>query len=84
MKLTKRDKAQAEKYRLCAPKQFGNLHQRMKLVMGYLSVSDRKLIGNDLWQALFDLETEVSYYEPVSPPYGQRTKQLGIHGRCQK
>jgi len=73
MELTNRDNARAAQYRECKPKQFGTLHERMKYVMELLRVSDKKTpVMNDLREAIFDLETEVSFYEPKKPPYGKR------------
>jgi len=78
MKLTDQDKARAEQYRKCKPKQFGNLHERMQYVMVLLNRGhSASSIGNDLWHALFDLENEVSYHEPQKPPYGRRTTRIG-------
>jgi hypothetical protein len=72
MKITDKDRAIAEKYNNAKTNQFGNLHERMKYVMAQLTEQSASTIGNDLWQALFDLQTEVSFYEPQSPPYGRR------------
>lgn len=78
MKLTAKDKACADQYRNCKPKQFGNLHERMQYVMKLLNRGHTaSSIENDLWHALFDLETEVSYHEPQKPPYGRRTAGRG-------
>lgn len=79
MKLTAKDKEVAEKYATAKPKQFGNLHERMQYVMKLLRekrtspIIDDLFFGDALWNALFDLQTEVSYHEPQSPPYGRRT-----------
>lgn len=72
MKITKKDMKTAAKYRESIPKQFGNLHERMQYLME-LARRNCKSLDNDLWQAIHDLETEVSYYEPQSPPFGRRT-----------
>lgn len=53
------------------PKQFGNLHERMKFVMAAMRRAV-DLIPTDLWHAVHDLETEVSLHTPVDPPFGRR------------
>jgi len=82
MELTKQNKVCAETYRKCNPKQLGNLHERMQYVMEMLR-RDRSqaIISNDLWHAIHDLETEVSFYTPQSPPYGRRTTGLDWYCR---
>jgi hypothetical protein len=78
MKLTNKDKARAAKYRQCKPKQFGNLHERMQYVMALLNSGDSESsIGYALRTALYDLETEVKFYEPQDPPYGRRSFRIG-------
>jgi len=39
--------------------------------------ADGAPLPNDLEQAIWDLETEVSFYVPAKPPYGKRTARLG-------
>lgn len=63
----------SDEYRASQAKQFGNLHERMKFAMERL----QELYGcgvdiNDLWQAMFDLQLEVSFHTPAEPPYGRR------------
>ena len=36
----------------------------------------REVIPNDLWHAIYDLETEAMHYPPQRPPYGRRTMSL--------
>lgn len=73
MKITKEQEATRKDYLDAKPKQFGNLHERMKLVMELLK-DDRDSISTELETALHDLETEVSYHKPAKPPYGRRIK----------
>ena len=75
MKLNQSEIHRAQKYQLAEPKQFGNLHQRMKLVI-LLMQKERELMPHDLWNAIYDLETEVKYHEPAKPPYARRTQNL--------
>jgi hypothetical protein len=72
MKLTKQDFAQQAEYHAAEPKQFGDLHQRMQLVMSLVQ-RERDAISDELWHAIFDLETEVSYHKPAHPPYARRS-----------
>jgi hypothetical protein len=62
-------------YRDAQPKQFGNLHERMK----YL-IELAKKYGHDtpadLHHAIFDLRTEVEGHMPVKPPLGRRMVKL--------
>lgn len=74
------DLEQAAKYQQCKPNQFGSLHERMKFVISKiegLSQRERENFDNDLWHAIYDLETEIKYHKPASPPYGRRASQLG-------
>lgn len=65
-------------YKKCNPVQLGNLHQRMKYVMKIMQRLGPDRVGNELWHAVFDLQTEVQCFEPVSPPFGHRAnKRLG-------
>lgn len=74
-KLTPDDIACCEKYRRCSPVERGNLHERMKYVIDLLEMNRGQVpIGSDLWNAIYDLETEVSYHSPKIPPCGQRTR----------
>lgn len=58
-------------YRAAEPKQFGNLHERMKYAIAMLQ-DQHGVVSNDLWHAVWDLATEVKHYRPVEPPYGRR------------
>lgn len=71
MLLTNSDLAQRRKYEEAQSKQFGNLHERMKLVM---AICRQRGLQEDkeLWDALFDLELEVSMHAPADPPFGRR------------
>lgn len=71
-RITLADQKRQLRYRETPPKQFGDLHQRMKYAMQILG-RHPELAGSDLLSALFDLETEVSMHEPAHPPYGRRT-----------
>jgi len=45
----------------------------MQWAMFILKRLNPETVDHDLWNALFDLETEVSFYEPKSPPFGSQT-----------
>ena len=73
MLLTKRDLERRAEYEAAEPNQLGNLHQRMKLVVKLCQ--ERELWeDNELWQAIFDLQTEVSFHAPVNPPLAARIR----------
>ena len=72
MKLTKADKERAARYRHAVPWFLGVLHERMNYVMQHAQ-KERTNLSPSLWDALFDLELEVSFHEPAEPPYGRRT-----------
>jgi hypothetical protein len=55
----------------------GNLHERMRCVR-VLADTVHKSLPNDLYQAILDLELEVSFHEPADPPYGHRDSKLGM------
>ena len=74
-KLTPQDMAISIAYRKCQAKQFGDLHQRMKYVVELMQQA-REVIPNDLWHAIYDLETEAMHYPPQRPPYWRRTMSL--------
>jgi hypothetical protein len=76
MKLTTAEEETRRKYHETEPRFLGTLHERMQHVMHLL----RKSVGTfqgitstDLWHAIHDLELEVSYTTPATPPYGKRT-----------
>lgn len=57
-----------KKYRDTEPKFLGTLHERMKMVMENIPPN----VDSQFRSLLHDLELEVSFYEPVKPPYGSR------------
>jgi hypothetical protein len=71
-KLSRVEKINADSYSRTEPKQFGNLHERMQFLMKCATAHGQQNIPNDMWHAIFDLQTEVKYYEPVNPPFGKR------------
>ena len=83
MKLGLKQKQMANTYDEAKPKERGNLHERMKFVVKALdeargwrtSEPDPEFdqLYHDLVFGIFDLETEVKFYEPVRPPYAQRS-----------
>ncbi len=77
--ITRAQEAVADRYRDARPRQLGDLHQRMRWVME-VARKDKAAgaLGNDLWQALHDLQTEVSYHEPARPPFGKRASRPGV------
>lgn len=76
MKITKTNESTRKQYDEAKPDQFGNLHERMKYVMELLKQHDPNSIGNNLWHAIYDLETEVKHTPPANPPFGRRSVQL--------
>lgn len=76
MKLKQKDFAVAKRYEETKPKQFGNLHERMRFAME-LMLRHNDVIPAALWHAMYDLETEVKMHEPAMPPFGRRTQELG-------
>jgi hypothetical protein len=70
--LTSKERENIASYRECKPKQLGNLHERMKLVVELMRESGLIPDGHQLSVAIYDLETEVSCYTPATPPLGQR------------
>ena len=66
--------------------QFGTVHERMKYLVEMIRdiynregpAFDRKY--NGLRVAVFDLETEVKFYEAQKPPFGSRPKRTGRSG----
>jgi len=68
-----RDIDQAKEYEACKAKQFGNLHERMKFLINAISDAGQEKIDVKIWHAVFDLETEVKYHKPTSPPYGRKS-----------
>lgn len=65
------DQKTVESYEEAKPKQFGNLHERMKFLIGLLRTDlDKDYPG--LRVAAYDLETEVKHYRPEKRPFGSR------------
>jgi uncharacterized membrane protein len=80
MKLTKADIERHRQYRLgTSVNSLGNLHERMRAVRTMMQMYREAgtPIPNDLEQAIWDLETEVSFHVPAKPPYGKRTTRPG-------
>jgi hypothetical protein len=76
MKFSPKDHQTAARYDTAEPKQFGTLHERMKYLIALGRECRLWEMHNDVWQAIWDLETEVKYHEPASPPFGHRTVHL--------
>lgn len=76
MDITAADRARRLKYLKTKPKHLGNLHERMQLVMELAQTAELYKTNNELWGAIHDLQVEVSYLKPASPPYGRRTQAL--------
>jgi hypothetical protein len=78
--LTKADNAQARAYGKAKPKELGNLHERMKYAVALADAAYEKGGGKFdqehpyLRMAIYDLQTEVQYYEPAKPPFGRRSQ----------
>lgn len=73
MKLKPSNNAARRAYLSASPKKLGTLHERMAFVMGLLQ-RERENVCHELWDAIYDLELEVSYHEPQLPPCGRRTR----------
>lgn len=56
------------------PNPLGNLHERMTAVMHLAEEVglDKEVRFHDLLNAIYDLQTEVSYTTPAKPPFGRR------------
>lgn len=73
MKLTDAALQCSAAYEATPPKRLGNLHERMKLVVALMcDERQRALVSEPLWLAVWDLQTEVRYHRPATPPYGRR------------
>ena len=70
--ITSNENKIAVKYENTVPDQFGNLHERMQYLMCCAKKYGTTGMPSEIWHAIWDLQTEVKYYEPVNPPYGQR------------
>jgi hypothetical protein len=78
--MTKAEIQRAREYRQgTSVDSLGNLHERMRAVRTLLEEyhAANTLLPNALVQAIYDLETEVSFYIPAKPPYGKRTVRPG-------
>lgn len=58
-------------YEEATPKQFGNLHERMKYLMKKMGEAGWEDVPHDVWHAVFDLETELKHYEAKPYSFGQ-------------
>ena len=86
--ITQKQKEARAAYEKAKPKQFGNLHERMKFVMKSLedargwktSEPDPEFddLYHDLVHGIFDLETEIKYYPAQKPPFGNRVERRPI------
>jgi hypothetical protein len=72
-RLTAKERETKRRYDAAEPKQFGNLHERMKYAIE-CGQQCQLWKHNDIWQALWDLATEVSYTEPAEPSYASRQR----------
>jgi len=57
-------------------KQFGDMHERMKYLVEVAHKNGNGAVPNDVWHAIFDLETEVRNHTPIHPPFGKRPMTL--------
>ena len=94
-KIMPADTATALAYNTAKSKSFGNLHERMKWLIGCKEElrehlkSEPENRTKELFQAIeiavMDLETEVSYTKPAKPPFARRPNdsqnQLGYKRR---
>jgi hypothetical protein len=87
MMITRKDRRVREQYNRAGQDQFGNLHERMKFVavlamelQAFMatgeSIDSNKRGLHRLIDAVYDLETEVSYYKAAKPPFGKRGVRL--------
>jgi hypothetical protein len=60
------------RYASAEPEQFGTLHGRMKYLLMLGRRDELWRTHGDVWQAIWDLQTEVEGYQPISPPFGTR------------
>ena len=73
MKLTSKNIKNRESYHLAKPVKLGTLHERMEYVIVLMQTYHEE-VPQDLWHAIYDLETEVSFHKPQTPPCGGRTQ----------
>lgn len=52
------------------PEQFGNLHERMQYLMKLIH-EQRADVPSDVWNAVYDLETELKHYETKAYSFGK-------------
>jgi hypothetical protein len=72
MKLTEKQKSQRLAYQAGTSfDNLGDLHERARCVR-MLAQKHHGQIPSELYQAIFDLELEASFYNPANPPYGSR------------
>lgn len=71
-RLTNKDAAARRHYDRARAAQFGTLHERMKFLIDCARRCGLDKFDAATWHAIFDLETEVKYHKPATPPYGRR------------
>lgn len=69
-------KLPAESYAEATPKQFGNLHERMKFLIKVAQEHEPE-VPTDVWHAIWDLRIEVEGHSPIEPPLGRRPVRVG-------
>ena len=62
-------------YEYAEPKQFGDLHERMKFLVKLISVDNYDSTPLDVRTAIYDLEIEVKHYN-AQPSFGRRIVSL--------
>ena len=82
LKITEQDATNRLDYLAANHKKLGNLHERMKWLVGCKEallehITDTKdvtlfTLFQDLDFAVIDLETELSFHSPAAPPYTRR------------
>jgi len=72
--ISDQEKKNSQDYDEAVPAKFGDLHQRMKSLIKCAYKHGQKQIPSDLWDAIWDLQTEVRYYKAINPPFGKRSK----------
>jgi hypothetical protein len=76
MKLTAADIKRRNAYLTIEAKRMGNLHERMRYLVKCLRGCTTDMVPEDFREAVYDLETEVMFYAPASPPFAKRTALL--------
>ena len=64
------------RYAEAKPKQFGNMHERMKYLIA-AATEDEAAVPQDVWHAICDLQTEVEGHTPIEPSFGPRRDKIG-------